>query len=67
MANEAGGGANTAKETLQVVTDSAAEHIGKIATIVTTAVRDIARELGEWFNEVVESREKPAEQKDDSV
>ena len=57
MANEAGGDANTAKETLQVVTDSAAEHIGKIATIVTAAVRYIARELGEWFNDVVESRE----------
>jgi hypothetical protein len=64
MANEAGGDANTAKETLQVVTDSAAEHIGKIATIVTDAVRDIARELGEWFNEVVESREQATEKKD---
>jgi hypothetical protein len=59
--------ANSAKDTLQVITDTAAEHLGNIATIITTAARDIARELGEWVNEVVEAREAAAEKKDDTV
>ena len=45
------------KDTLQAVTEQAADHIGKIAEIVTTAIRDVARELGAWFNDVVEMRE----------
>lgn len=55
MVNEDG---NAAKDTLQVVTESAADHLGKIAGILTTAVKEIARELGEWFNDVVEMREQ---------
>jgi hypothetical protein len=47
----------SAKDTLQVVAESAADHVGKIATIITAAVRDIARELGDWMNEVVEMRD----------
>ena len=53
------------KDTLQVVTESAAEHVGKIATIITDAVRDIARELGDWFTDVVEMREAAQRAKED--
>ena len=54
------------KDTLQVVTESAAEHVGKIATIVTGAVRDIVRELGDWFTDVVEMREAAQRAKEDA-
>jgi len=57
--------AESAKDTLQVVTESAAEHVGKIATIVTNAVRDIARELGDWMTDVIEMREASQRAKDD--
>jgi hypothetical protein len=40
-----------------VITESAATHIGNIATIITGAVRDIARETGDWLTDVIEMRE----------
>lgn len=49
--------AESAKDTVQVLTESAAAHIGRIATIVTGAVREIAREAGDWATEVFEMRE----------
>ncbi|GAA1994888.1 hypothetical protein [Amycolatopsis minnesotensis] len=45
------------KDTIQVVTESAATHIGNIATIITGAVRDIARETGDWLTDFIEMRE----------
>jgi hypothetical protein len=45
------------KDTLQVITESAAVHVGRIATIVSGAVRDITHELGEWASDVFEMRE----------
>ncbi|MFL6145489.1 MAG: hypothetical protein ACJ72N_26965 [Labedaea sp.] len=57
--------AESTKDTLQVVTESAAEHVGRIATIVTGAVRDIARELGDWLTDVMEMREASERAKDD--
>jgi hypothetical protein len=45
------------KDTIQVLTESAATHAGKIAMIITGAVRDIAREAGEWMSDVIEMRE----------
>lgn len=45
------------KDTVQVVTESAATHIGNIATIVTGAVRDVARETGDWLTDMIEMRE----------
>jgi hypothetical protein len=45
------------KDTVQVITESAATHIGNIATIITGAVRGIARETGDWISEVIEMRE----------
>ncbi|MEU3270121.1 hypothetical protein ABZ639_04695 [Saccharomonospora sp. NPDC006951] len=45
------------KDTVQVLTESAATHVGNIATIVTGAVRDIARETGDWLTDLIEMRE----------
>jgi hypothetical protein len=46
-----------AKDTVQVVTESAATHVGRIATILTGAVREITHEVGEWASDVFEMRE----------
>lgn len=45
------------KDTMQVLTESAATHIGNIASIITGAVRDIASETGDWLTDVIEMRE----------
>ncbi|HVW41899.1 MAG TPA: hypothetical protein VHC18_11185 [Amycolatopsis sp.] len=45
------------KDTVQVLTETAATHLGAIATILTGAVRDIARETGDFLTEVIEMRE----------
>ncbi|WP_435062364.1 hypothetical protein [Amycolatopsis thermoflava] len=45
------------KDTVQVLAESAATHIGNIATIITGAVRDIARETGDWLTDLFEMRE----------
>jgi hypothetical protein len=47
----------TGKDTVQVLTESAANHVGRIATIVTGAVREIAHEVGEWASDAFEMRE----------
>jgi hypothetical protein len=47
----------TAKDTVQVLTESAAGHVGRIATIITGAVRDVAREMGEWATDAFEMRD----------
>ncbi len=47
----------TAKDTVQELTESAATHIGHIATIITGAVRDVAREIGSWATDVIEMRD----------
>ncbi len=46
-----------AKDTAQVLTESAASHAGRIATIITGAVREIAHEMGEWATDAFEMRE----------
>jgi hypothetical protein len=46
-----------AKDTAQVVIESTATHIGRIATIITGAVRDIVREIGEMASDAFEMRE----------
>ena len=45
------------KDAFQVLTESAATHVGRIATIVTGAVRDVTRELGEWATDAFEMRD----------
>lgn len=46
-----------AKDTAQVLTESAAHHVGRIATIVSGAVRDVTRELGDWASDAFEMRD----------
>ncbi|MGW7539443.1 hypothetical protein [Amycolatopsis sp. NPDC054798] len=55
------------KDTVQELTESAATHIGNIATIITGAVRDIARETGDWFTDMIEMREAAQRAKDDEI
>lgn len=47
----------TRKDTLQVAVESAFTHVGRITAIVTSAGREVTRELGEWATEVFEMRE----------
>jgi hypothetical protein len=53
------------KDTVQVVTESAATHVGNIAAIITGAIRDIARETGDWLSDVIEMREAAQRAKED--
>jgi hypothetical protein len=45
------------KDTVQVAVESAFSHVGQIAAIVSSAGREVTRELGEWATEVFEMRE----------
>ncbi|WP_320672260.1 hypothetical protein [Patulibacter defluvii] len=47
----------TRKDTVQEAIESGATHVGRIATIISGAVRDVARELGDWASDVFEMRE----------
>jgi hypothetical protein len=46
-----------AKDTAQVLTESAAVHVGRIATILTGAIREIAHEVGDWASDAFEMRD----------
>jgi hypothetical protein len=46
-----------AKDTAQVLTESAAVHVGRIATILTGAIREVAHEVGEWASDAFEMRD----------
>ena len=46
-----------AKDTVQELTESAATHVGRIATILTAAVREVTHEMGEWASDVIAMRE----------
>jgi hypothetical protein len=45
-----------AKDTAQVLTESAAVHVGRIATILTGTIREIAHEVGDWASDAFEMR-----------
>jgi hypothetical protein len=45
------------KDTAQVAVESAFHHVGRIVTIITTAGREVTRELGDWATEIFEMRE----------
>ncbi len=45
------------KDLVQEVVESGATHVGRIATIVTGAVRDVTREVGSWATDLFEMRE----------
>jgi hypothetical protein len=47
----------TRKDTVQELAESAADHVGRIAQIIAGAVRDIAREVGDWATDVIEMNE----------
>jgi hypothetical protein len=51
------GNLESRKDMLQELTESAADHVGKIAMIITGAVRDVAREVGDWATDAFEMRE----------
>jgi hypothetical protein len=54
-----------AKDTAQVLTESAAAHVGRIATIITGAVREVAHEMGEWASDAFEMRDAANKAVDD--
>lgn len=45
------------KDTVQEVTESAATRVGRIATILAGAARDVAHELGELASDLLDVRE----------
>ncbi|WP_250324295.1 hypothetical protein [Williamsia sp. CHRR-6] len=45
------------KDLLQEVVESTAAHVGRIATIITGAVVDVTREIGDLISDGVEMRE----------
>jgi hypothetical protein len=47
----------TTKDTIQVVVESGASHLGAVASIVSRAVRDVTREVGEFATDVFEIRD----------
>jgi hypothetical protein len=47
----------TRKDTIQVAIESGATHVGGIMSIVTAAVRDITREVGDWATDMFEIRD----------
>lgn len=53
------------KDTVQELTESAATHVGRIASIVTGAVRDVTREIGDWASDVFEMREAARRARED--
>ncbi|MEO6886719.1 MAG: hypothetical protein ABI232_10630 [Jatrophihabitantaceae bacterium] len=48
------------KDAVQELAESAATHVGKIATIITGAVREIAHEVGEWGSDAFEMKDAAA-------
>jgi hypothetical protein len=47
----------TRKDTIQVVVESGATHLGGIFGIVLGAVRDVTREVGGWATDLFEIRD----------
>ncbi len=47
----------TRKDTIQVAVESGATHVGGIMSILTSAVRDITREVGDWATDMFEIRD----------
>ncbi|OLR95469.1 hypothetical protein [Actinokineospora bangkokensis] len=47
----------TAKDVVQEIAESTAEHVGRIAQIITGAVVGVIREIGDLASEVFEVRE----------
>ena len=56
----------TRKDTIQVVIESGATHVGSIVGIVVGAVRDVTREVGDWATDVFEIRDAARRARTDS-
>ncbi len=48
------------KDTVQVLAESAASHAGRIAGIISNAMREVTREVGDWAGDVMEMRDAAA-------
>lgn len=54
-----------AKDVIQVAVQSGAERTGRIAGVITTAVTDIAGEVGGWCTDVFEMLDAAERAEDD--
>jgi hypothetical protein len=59
------GDTETRKDTVQVAVESAFKHVGEIASIITTAGRDVTREIGDWATDVFEMRDAARQARED--
>ncbi|MGH3493438.1 MAG: hypothetical protein ACRDQ1_09400 [Sciscionella sp.] len=48
------------KDIAQELVQSGAAHAGRIASILSSAVREVTGEVGEWFTDLFEMREAAA-------
>jgi hypothetical protein len=55
------------KDTLQTVVESGFDHVGRIASIITAAGRDVTREIGAWATDFFEMREAAARARADRL
>jgi hypothetical protein len=58
-------GAEIGKDTVQATVVAAAGTVGEVATIITSAVRDVATAIGGFATEVFEIREAARKAQDD--
>jgi hypothetical protein len=57
--------AEIGKDTIQATVEAAAGTVGQVATIITSAVRDVATALGDFATEVFEIRDAARKAQDD--
>ncbi|KAA0022872.1 hypothetical protein [Antrihabitans cavernicola] len=55
----------SSKDVVQELTESAAHRVGNIATIITSAVKDVTREIGDFVTDGIEMREAAQQAKVD--
>ena len=56
------------KDIVQELTESAAHRVGNIATIITDAVKDVTKEIGDWITDGIEMRDAArAARNDDGI
>jgi len=58
-------GAEIGKDTVQATVEAAAGTVGEVATIITSAVRDVATAIGGFATEVFEIRDAARKAQDD--
>lgn len=57
--------AEIGKDTIQATVEAAAGTVGEVATIITSAVRDVATAIGGFATEVFEIRDAAKKAQDD--